>query len=85
MYDMGNYVNVKTRQVVQDRSGFRKIDVPFSIIENERFRILLKNTGRSAGPYVKQLILQAMDREDHLASLRPEFTPTGAAVAHAVD
>lgn len=63
-----------------------KVDIPFSESEAARFRTFVDSTGRGQGPWVRLIILAAIAREEHLATLRPELTPQGfAAVAPVVD
>ncbi len=54
------------------------IDAPFSDDEKARFRAFLKATGRSAGPWVRILILQAMEEEVARNRLTAEPAREGA-------
>ncbi len=38
--------------------------IPFAIPESARFRAFLKATGRKAGPWVRTLVLKAMDEAE---------------------
>ena len=50
--------------VVEPRQFGRKVDLPFSPEEADRFRAFLENTGRKAGPWLRILAIQAMEREE---------------------
>ena len=41
-----------------------KVDLPFTPEESARFRAFLSATGRKAGPWVKTIVLSALDREE---------------------
>ncbi len=55
---------MEVRNVVQEI--YRKIDIPFTPDEYALFRSFLKATGRKAGPWVRTLILRAMDAADRV-------------------
>jgi hypothetical protein len=40
-----------------------KVDIPFEGDESSRYRKYIKNTGRAQGPWIRTLILRAMDAE----------------------
>lgn len=44
------------------------VDIPFNDEESDTFRAYLKSTGRKAGPWIRVLILHAIEQEKALMS-----------------
>ena len=50
-----------------------KVDIPFTPAESARFRTFLKDTGRKAGPWVRTVVLAAMEARE---AISPEAMET---------
>lgn len=48
---------------VKDKKKYFSVRIPLTEKEEKEFRKFLKNTGRSAGPFLRVLILSALEVE----------------------
>ena len=59
-----SYMNKAKVQQHKESFPWQSLRIPFTKEERERFNRFIKETGRSAGPWVRVVILKELEREE---------------------